>query len=173
MADNFNMKQFLAENKLGPYARNTVKNLLDEAETSNLKTEKNIITESSIFYQLMDSVDDIFEPGTDKNEKLKDAVEDAFNSGDIDFEELRHSPSAFNRVVKSIASEIGLSENINPIQEISIDSINRMEGLVNLSDMTLFVETVNSIADELLDEGFEYPEIKEFLQMHLDEILGK
>lgn len=92
MADNFNLRSFLSENKL----------------TKNAQILKE---ESDYGYdRTMNAVDDMFEPGTPEHERLLDAVEDAFHKGDIDYSEYSHSPSAPSQQVAMIAKEIGLAE---------------------------------------------------------------
>lgn len=92
MADNFNLRSFLSENKL----------------TTNAK----LIKEGSDYGydSTMDAVDDMFEPGTPEHDQLTAAVEDAFHKGDIDYSEYSHSPSAPSQQVAAIAREIGLLE---------------------------------------------------------------
>jgi hypothetical protein len=92
MADNFNLRSFLVENKLTKNAQ-------------ILKEESDYGYEST-----MNAVDDMFEPGTPEHERLLDAVEDAFHKGDIDYSEYSHSPSAPSQQVGAIAREIGLLE---------------------------------------------------------------
>jgi hypothetical protein len=92
MADNFNLRSFLSENKL----------------TKNAQILKE---ESDYGYdRTMNAVDDMFEPGTPEHQRLLDAVEDAFHKGDIDYSEYSHSPSAPSQQVAMIAKEIGLAE---------------------------------------------------------------
>lgn len=57
MADNFNMKQFLMENKLGSYSRNTVKEELEEAKAVS-KEDKIQVVKEFIWYT--------FDEGQDK-----------------------------------------------------------------------------------------------------------
>lgn len=91
MADNFNLRLFLSENKL----------------TKNAK----LIKENSYgFDTLMDTVADFFPEGTTEYEKLADAVADALDNGQIDTSDFNHSPSAPSKEVAAIAREIGLLE---------------------------------------------------------------
>lgn len=122
MADNFNLRSFLSENKL----------------TKNAK----LIKEGSDYgYEsTMNAVDDMFEPGTPENDQLTAAVEDAFHKGDIDYSEYSHSPSAPSQQVAAIAREIGLLE---AKQEDS------MEEAVNLDNNPFTPHNFDGVAREV------------------------
>ena len=49
----------------------------------------------------------------------------------------------------------------------------RIENTVDEIVVEKFKYIVNRIADVMLEDGFEYSDVKEFLQEHLDEILGE
>ena len=84
--------------------------------------EKEIVDEISLrendneetdFEDLMDAVDDYFEPNTPEHKKLMDAVENALNNGEIDTMDFSHSPSAPSKAVERIAKEMGMDESLN------------------------------------------------------------
>jgi hypothetical protein len=79
---------------------------------------------------VMDAVDDLFEPGTEENDKLADAVSTAFNRGDIDTIDFTHSISGPMDAVKQIAKEIGLMDDDDTNSDSDIpflDEINEGE----------------------------------------------
>jgi hypothetical protein len=82
MADNFNLRSFLSENKL---TKNT--QLLKEGSDYGYEA-------------LMDVVDNEY----DGDPAIAAAVEDAFNNGDIDTSEFGHDPSAPSNAVAQIAN---------------------------------------------------------------------
>jgi uncharacterized protein YeeX (DUF496 family) len=53
-----------------------------------------------------------------------------------------------------------------------MNKFDRIEGLVNLNDLFKFQESVNDITDDLLSDGFEYEDVKEYLIRELDSLLG-
>lgn len=84
--------------------------------------EKEIVDEISLrendneetdFEDLMDAVDDYFEPNTPEHKKLMDAVENALNNGEIDTMDFSHSPAAPSKAVRMIAKEMGMDERLN------------------------------------------------------------
>lgn len=92
MADNFNLRQFLSENKLTKNAQ-----LLKEGSDYGYEAA-------------MDAVDDMFEPGTPENEQLTAAVEKAFHENNVDTTNFGHEMGAVEKEVEAIAREIGLLE---------------------------------------------------------------
>jgi len=57
--------------------------------------------------------------------------------------------------------------------KIDIEVLERIEGLVLISELENFRESLQAMTDDLIDEGFEYKEIKVYFQLILDETLGK
>jgi hypothetical protein len=92
MADNFNLRSFLSENKLTKNAQ-----LLKEGSDYGYEAA-------------MDAVDDMFEPGTPENEQLTAAVEKAFHENSVDTTNFGHEMGAVEKEVEAIAREIGLLE---------------------------------------------------------------
>jgi hypothetical protein len=52
------------------------------------------------------------------------------------------------------------------------DTFERIEGLVSYADFRSFKVGINRMADSLLKNGFEYADIKQYLQSQLNEMLG-
>lgn len=92
MADNFNLRSFLSENKLTKNAK-----LLKEGSDYGYEA-------------VMDAVDDMFEAGTPEHDQLTAAVEQAFHNKEIDTTDFNHSLSAPYKQVQAIAQELGLDE---------------------------------------------------------------
>jgi hypothetical protein len=55
---------------------------------------------------------------------------------------------------------------------ISIESLDRMEQLTKHLELERFRESIQDIVDCLEDEGFCLEEVKQFLQLELNELLG-
>jgi hypothetical protein len=92
MADNFNLRTFLSENKLTKNAQ-----LLKEGSDYGYEA-------------LMDVVDTEY----DGDPTIAAAVEDAYHNGDIDTSDFGHDPSAPSNAVAQIIDEIGLYEEEVP-----------------------------------------------------------
>ena len=92
MADNFNLRSFLTENKLTKNAQ-----LLKEGSDYG-------------FEEVMDAIADDFTPGTPEFEQMENAVQDAFHNGQVDTSEFGHDPSAPSREMRAIAKGLGLDE---------------------------------------------------------------
>jgi hypothetical protein len=48
----------------------------------------------------------------------------------------------------------------------------RIENMLSFVSASKLTEAINDIADQMLDEGFEYDDVKEYIQIYTDEILG-
>jgi len=55
---------------------------------------------------------------------------------------------------------------------MKIETRDRIESLLAINSVIDLRENINNIADVLLDDGFTYRDVKEFITTHLDEILG-
>jgi hypothetical protein len=53
-----------------------------------------------------------------------------------------------------------------------MNKFDRIEGLIKLDDLIKFQESVNDITNILLEDGFEYSDVKEYLIKELDSMLG-
>jgi len=49
----------------------------------------------------------------------------------------------------------------------------RIENMLNFVSFVKLKEAINGIADQMLEDGFEYSDVKEFLLVEVNEILGK
>lgn len=92
MADNFNLRQFLTENKLTKNAQ-----LLKEGSDYGYEA-------------VVDAIADHFEEGTPEYDQVLAAVEQAFHNNEVDTLDFSHDPSAPGKVVLDIAKGLGLDE---------------------------------------------------------------
>ena len=53
------------------------------------------------------------------------------------------------------------------------DKLMRAESIVSKQNILDLQESIQSIADQMLEDGFEYSDVKEFIKVQLEEILGK
>jgi hypothetical protein len=49
----------------------------------------------------------------------------------------------------------------------------RIESLLSFNKIPKLTVIINDIADQMLEDGFEYSDVKEFINEYLDEILGE
>jgi len=56
---------------------------------------------------------------------------------------------------------------------LSYETIERIEGLIDQKELQRFKESIEYIAGDLDDEGFELSDIRKYLQMELTELLGE
>lgn len=92
MADNFNLRQFLSENKLTKNAQ-----ILKEGSDYGYEA-------------VVDAIADHFEEGTPEYDQVLAAVEQAFHNNEVDTLDFSHDPSAPGKVVLGIARRLGLDE---------------------------------------------------------------
>jgi len=56
---------------------------------------------------------------------------------------------------------------------LKYETIERIEGLIDLGDLGLFKNALENITNDLEMEGFELSDIRKYLQMELTEFLGE
>ena len=137
MADNFNLRTFLTENKL----------------TKNTQT----LSEGSDygFNEVMDAIADDFTPGTPEFEQMEDAVQDAFHNGQVDTSEFSHDPSAPGKEMRAIANQIGLGdEKANDIEQAQHDIERQYEETVTENKMTDKEKQLVAMVEKALNESF-------------------
>ena len=49
----------------------------------------------------------------------------------------------------------------------------RIENMLSFISFVNLKEVINEIADQMLEDGFEYSDVKEYITDRLDEILGE
>jgi hypothetical protein len=140
MADNFNLRTFLTENKL---TKNT--QILKEGSDYG-------------FDEVMDAIADDFTPGTPEFQQMEDAVQDAFHNGQVDTSEFSHDQSAPGREMRAIANQIGLGdEQANDIEQAQHDIERQFEEGVNESTLTdKERRLVEMVQDALGEENVDY-----------------
>lgn len=114
---------------------------------SNISTNSNIPTEEKM--GLLDAL-----------QELMDFIEDVGYEAEREEEDGPVSDYSRRR-----ASE--LNENL------SAEAIDRMDSLVNQRDMTMVLEKLNDIKDELSGEGFEEGEVLQYMYMAIGDYLGR
>ena len=178
MADNFNMKQFLFENKLGAY--------------SKLKEEKEEMDESfKYFDNYQDFEDTLFQlyPQVKANpEKYKRETPDggfSYSDGYVNWGSWNPNrpqspsglpPGAVNMDNKMTASDLiyppgsrmdetdKVEETEGKVKEaVSPEAFERMDGLVNQQDVMAYLKSAERIVRTLSDDGFEAREIFDYL----------
>ena len=55
---------------------------------------------------------------------------------------------------------------------MNFETRERIESLLDFHSITNLKENINDIANALLDDGFTYKDVKEYITDQLDEILG-
>ena len=53
------------------------------------------------------------------------------------------------------------------------DKLMRVEGIVSKQNIFDLQEAIQAITDQMLDDGFTYKDVKEYITDQLNEILGK
>lgn len=49
----------------------------------------------------------------------------------------------------------------------------RIENMLKFESAVKLTEAINEIADQMLDDGFEYNDVKEYIQVYMNGILGE
>lgn len=56
---------------------------------------------------------------------------------------------------------------------MKFEMLMRAESIVTKQNIFDLQESIQSITDQMLEDGFEYSDVKEFIKVQLEEILGK
>jgi BioD-like phosphotransacetylase family protein len=56
---------------------------------------------------------------------------------------------------------------------MNYEKLERIESLLSFNKTPKLTVIINDIADQMLEDGFEYSDVKEFLQVEINEILGE
>jgi len=135
MADNFNMKQFLTENKLGPY--------------SKLKEEK-FYAPSYVAQKYGDKAKEI-EANIEDEEDNNPNIWDLYTS--------LETAEETDEFVKGFLDETK-EESLNEVLEPHV--YERMYNLSNIKAQQAMIKAAEIMMNELTNEGFEVEEIREF-----------
>jgi len=133
MADNFNLRSFLSENKLTKNAQ-----LLREVSDYG-------------FDDLMDAVDDLYAPGTPEHTELSRAVEEAIHNNEIDMSEFGDNPSAPSQAVERIAGEIGLDETTEDMYKEAYTPKSKLEQVIQQAWAEPDLEKAKQIVHDLIE----------------------
>lgn len=177
MADNFNMKQFLMENKLGAY--------------SKLKEEEEVNESFKYFDNYQDFEDTLFQlyPQVKANpEKYKKDGLDGevrYSDGYVNWASWNpnrpKSPSGLPPGAVNMDNKMSQSDLIYPAgsrmdetdkveetkekvkEAVSPEAFERMDGLVSQQDVMTYLKAAERIVKTLSDDGFEAEEIFDYL----------
>jgi len=58
------------------------------------------------------------------------------------------------------------------MKKLDFKVLKRIDSLILIKEMKIFRESLTIITDDLLEEGFDYEEIKAYFQLILEEQLG-
>jgi len=56
---------------------------------------------------------------------------------------------------------------------MEIEKFERIESILSFTSASKLTESLNEIADQMLADGFEYSDVKEYISVYMNEILGK
>ena len=165
MADNFNVKQFLAENKLGPYSKikeGEAAYEYEKGKAAGEKEEKEKLTkedyagaEEEKMMDFLAEYEVIYVYGNDGKCYRKD---DEGNYDQVDSYYCKRFAGTGVREEKEKEESFGgINEDI-----LSPEAYERMAGLSNLKAQQAMVKAAEIMMDELTAEGFEVEEVREF-----------
>ena len=154
MADNFNVKQFLAENKLGPYSRLKTEGEAayeyEKGKAAGEKEEKEKLAKEDYAgaeeEKMMDFLAEYEVIYVVQNGKCY-RKDDEGNMDQVDMSKCRMYAENKKEEVK---------ENISP------EAYERMASLTNLKAQQAMIKAAEIMMNELTEEGFEVEEIREF-----------
>ena len=139
MADNFDMKKFLTENQIGPYAKAKLKTEEIGGDIGDAEAEKEMdfLAEYEVIYQWEGS-------------KCY-RIDDEGNRDEV-------NPSYCQRFAEGKEEEAfgGINEMLEP------HVYERMYNLSNIKAQQAMIKAAEILMNDLTAEGFEVPEIREF-----------
>ena len=56
---------------------------------------------------------------------------------------------------------------------MNYEKLERIENMLTFESAVQLTTAINEIADQMLEVGFEYDDVKEYIQVYLNNILGK
>jgi len=62
---------------------------------------------------------------------------------------------------------------VQPVNEVSYSTLKRMDGLVNRTQLGRLDTAIQTIARDLMDEGFEIDEIVDYIEDKVDGFVNK
>jgi hypothetical protein len=148
MADNFNMKKFLAENKLGPYAKARLNEEIG-GDIGDAEAEKMMDFLAEDGDETWFSDMNYFKK---EHEGYKLKPTDMVSIGDI-------PAMTYANAIK----KFGLKEEFSDINEALKPHVyERMYNLSNIKAQQAMIRAAEILMRDLTEEGFEVPEIREF-----------
>jgi len=177
MADNFNMKQFLTENKLGPYSK------LKEEHDPYDGGPEDLAAMARDAHRLRNNPTTIriakqaAKGATSKEEAAKVAVKPPRAEGIKDSEQITQIISLAAGMVTNFSEDLGqdrtdaeaekmmdfLAEKDKTEEALSMQAADRMNGLVSQTALKALVSGTQTIIRDLKQDGFESDEIFEYI----------
>jgi hypothetical protein len=159
--NNFDLKKFLAENRLTPTSKQIKEALNDPQATTPEELAKKVKQWYDWWYHYADG------QAYDRAIARNGEVEDWFNSHPLDlkiaaYEMLKDLVSKDHEGSVEYNFKRYLKEQV--AETLSTDAHDRMHGLVPLSALAEFQTSMKIIADDLLEEGFDLEDVVEFLK---------
>lgn len=56
---------------------------------------------------------------------------------------------------------------------MEIEKFERIESILSFPSVSNLTEAIDNIADQMIADGFEYSDVKEYINVYMNEILGK
>jgi hypothetical protein len=56
---------------------------------------------------------------------------------------------------------------------MNFETRERIENMLSFTSYAALTQAINEIADQMIEDGFEYSDVKEYIIDQLDEILGE
>ena len=165
MADNFNMKQFLVENKLGAYSKlkkeGEAAYEYEKGKAAGEKEEKEKLTKEDIGGDIGDAEAEKMMDFLAEYEVIyivKDGIcyrkDDENNLDRVDMSYCRRYAEGKKEKEESFG---GINEDI-----LSPEAYDRLASLSNLKAQQAMIKAAEIMMNELTEEGFEVEEVREF-----------
>ena len=169
MTDNFDLRQFMADNKVGPYInkKGTVaESEINEEEVEEAIDIRKVQSADDRVRNLMSNISTNSNIPTEEKMGLLDALQELMDFiEDVGHEAEGEEDGPVSDYSRRRASEL--------YENLSAEAIDRMDGLVNQRDMTIVLEKLNEVKDELSGEGFEEREVLQYIYMAIGDYIGR
>lgn len=170
MADNFDLRQFIADNKIGPYINKKTK--IAESELSEEQIEE------MIDVRKVQSADD----------RVRNLISNISTNSNIPTEEKMGLLDALQELmdfIEDVGYDAEREEEEGPVSDysrrrsselyegLSAEAIDRMDGLVNQRDVAIALEKLSEVKDELKSERFEENDVLQYIHMLVGDYIGR
>lgn len=169
MGDNFDLRQFIADNKVGPYINKKVaiaESEINEEQVEEVVDMRKVQSADDRVRNLISIISTNSNIPTEEKMGLLDALQELMDFiEDVGYEAEGEEDRPVSDYSRRRASEL--------YENLSAEAIDRMDGLVNQRDMTIALEKLNEVKDELSVEGFEEREVLQYIYMAIGDYLGR